>query len=149
VDFYLVRHGEAVAQGADSQRSLTPVGRQNVLRVAQAAAEKSILLSEIGHSGKLRAKETAEILAEYLSPQNGVREISGLAPEDDPMLAKAEFEAAQSPLMLVGHLPHLRRLVGLLVTGDPDRNVVDFNPATLICCNRENSLWKISWVLVP
>jgi phosphohistidine phosphatase len=149
VNVYLVRHGEAISQGAESQRTLTPIGRQNVVRVAQAAAARTISVSEIVHSGILRAKETAEILAEYLSPPKGVREISGLGPEDDPILGKAELDAAEHPLMLVGHLPYLRRLAGLLVNGDPERNVVDFTPATLVCCQREDSLWKISWVLMP
>ena len=147
MDFYLVRHGEAVLHGADSQRPLTPDGREGVTRVAQAAAERNILIAEIVHSGILRAQETAEILAEYLSPLSGVRTISGLLPEDDPMLVKAELEAAQDPLMLVGHLPCIGRLTALLVSGDPDRNVVQFAPATLACCSRENSLWKVSWVL--
>jgi phosphohistidine phosphatase len=149
MDFYLVRHGEAVSEGPDSQRGLTLSGRQDVARVAQAAGARNIFIAEIVHSGKLRAKETAEILAEYLSPLNGVREISGLAPDDDPMIGKTELGAATNPLMVVGHLPYIRRLAGLLVTGDPERHVIDFAPATLACCNRENSLWKISWVLMP
>jgi phosphohistidine phosphatase len=149
VDFYLVRHGEAASLGPDSQRTLTANGRQDVLRLAQAAAARGIFLSEIVHSGLTRAKETAEILAEFISPPDGVREISGLYPDDDPLLIKSDLQAAQYSLMLVGHLPHLRRLAGLLVTGDPERNVVEFAPATLVCCKRENSLWKISWVLTP
>src|SRR5688500_7746286 len=103
MDFYLLRHGEAVSEGPDSRRTLTLSGRQNVERVAQAAAARNIFIAEIVHSGILRAKETAEILAEYLAPLNGVREITGLSPDDDPMLVKAELEAATNPLMLVGH----------------------------------------------
>jgi phosphohistidine phosphatase len=149
VDFYLVRHGEAVSQGADSQRSLTARGRDAVNRVAQVAAQRNILIAEIVHSGILRAKETAEIFADYLSPASGMREIKGLWPEDDPIFGKAELETAPNPLMLVGHLPYMSRLVGLLVAGDPERNVVQFAPATVVCCSRENSLWKVSWVLTP
>jgi phosphohistidine phosphatase len=145
VDFYLVRHGEAVAQGADGQRPLTPAGRQGVARVAQAAAARSITISEIVHSGILRAQETADILAEYLSPPNGVRAMDGLSPQDDPVFVKAELEGAQHPLMLVGHLPYMGRLAGLLASGDPDRAVVEFQPATLVCFSRDLSGWKISW----
>lgn len=145
LDFYLVRHGAALAQGADSQRPLTPMGRQGVARVAQTAAARNILISEIVHSGILRAQQTAEIFAEYLSPPNGVRAMSGLCPQDDPMLGKAELEAARHPLMLVGHLPYMGRLAGLLASGDPDRTVVEFAPATLVCFSRDHSGWKISW----
>jgi phosphohistidine phosphatase len=113
--------------------------------VAQAAAARNIAVSEIVHSGILRAEETAEILAEYLSPPGGVRAISGLSPQDDPMFGKAELEAARLPLMLVGHLPYMGRLAGLLASGDPDRSVVEFQPATLVCFSRELSGWKISW----
>jgi phosphohistidine phosphatase len=41
------------------------------------------------HSGKLRALETAEILARELGPGIEVRQADGLAPKDDPPEAAA------------------------------------------------------------
>ena len=73
----------------------TPSGAGAGIRAslaARAAAARQIKIAEILHSEKLRAKETAEILTRFLSPARGVREISGLSPEDDPLSAKAELE---------------------------------------------------------
>jgi len=149
MDFFLVRHGEAKPEYEDPRHPLTDGGRSGVEKVARAAAAKKIKIAEILHSDKLRAKETAEILAGVLSPARGIREISGLSPEDDPFTAKAEIEAADDSLMLIGHLPHLNRLAALLLTGDSENTVVDFSPATMVCLSRGRGAWSVSWILRP
>ena len=149
MDFYLVRHGEAKAETEDPRRPLSDRGRREVEEVARAAAAKGIRALAILHSDKLRAKETAEILARYLSPIGGVRETKGLGPQDDPLVAKAELEAAADSLMLVGHLPHLGRLASLLLTGDSEKGSVDFPPAGLVCLSHQEGRWEMRWALGP
>jgi phosphohistidine phosphatase len=149
VNIYLVRHGEAVSEQQDPQRPLTSSGREEVERVARKAAAKNVQVSAIFHSGILRARQTAEILAEALRFASGIQSLSGLRPQDDPAIAKAEIEAAENPIMLVGHLPHLHRLVALLLSGDADSQVMEFPPATMICCSNDTSRWEISWTLAP
>ena len=149
MEFYLVRHGEAKPATEDPRRPLNERGRREVEKVARAATAKGIKVSRILHSDKLRAKETAEILVRALSPARGVRETKGLGPEDDPFVAKAELEVAVDSLMLVGHLPHLGRLVSLLLTGDPERRPIDFPAAGVVCLSREKGKWKIRWTLNP
>ena len=75
--------------------------------------------------------------------------MSGLLPEDDPAVVQAELATAQESIMLVGHLPYMKRLAALLVTGDPERAVIDFSPATMVCCSQEPTGWKIKWILAP
>jgi phosphohistidine phosphatase len=113
------------------------------------AATKSVQVSAIFHSGILRAKQTAEIMAEHLQPTLGTRPLSGLLPQDDPAIAKAELEGAENPIMLVGHLPHLNRLAALLLSGDAESGVMEFPPATMVCCANDGSKWKIVWTLTP
>ena len=149
MDFYLVRHGEAVSETLDPQRPLTRVGREEVERVAGLAASRKIGVSAIFHSGILRAKQTAEIFAEFLAPAVLVQQITGLLPQDDPTIAKAELELAERSVMLVGHLPHMNRLAALLVNGDTDRQIIEFSPATMVCCSRNGVHWKIAWTLAP
>jgi phosphohistidine phosphatase len=72
-----------------------------------------------------------------------------LLPEDDPAIAKAELQTAEQPLMLVGHLPHLGRLAALLTSGAPESEVVEFAPATVVCCRQDGSKWQIAWTLTP
>jgi phosphohistidine phosphatase len=149
MDFYLVRHGEAVSQAVNGQRPLTPGGRRDVERIGQAAAERGIQPAQIFHSGLLRAQQTAEILGERLGRIDGVRELVGLRPDDDPVIAKAELESSTVSLMLVGHLPHIRRLASFLVAGDADRELVEFAPATVLGLSYEDYRWKILWKLTP
>jgi phosphohistidine phosphatase len=146
---YLVRHGEAKSEAENPHRPLSERGREGVERVARAVAKKGLGVNQIFHSDKVRARETAEILAFHLSPKSGMCEIKGLAPLDDPLIAKAELETAQSSLMLVGHLPHLGRLASLLVTGKPDVKTVDFTAAAVVCLSKQNGGWIISWGLDP
>lgn len=149
MNIYLVRHGEAVSERLDPERPLTSSGREEVEQVARMAAAKNVQVSAIFHSGILRAKQTAEILAAHLQFKSGVEQLSGLLPQDDPALAKGELEAATSPMILVGHLPHLSRLLSLLVKGDMESVVMDLRPATMVCCSDDGSKWTISWTLVP
>jgi phosphohistidine phosphatase len=149
VNIYIVRHGEAVSERLDPERPLTSLGREEVERVARLAAAKNVQVSALFHSGILRAKQTAEILAEYLQFTLSVQQLSGLLPQDDPAIAKAELEATESPIMLVGHLPHLNRLIALLVKGDAESEGMEFPPATMVCCSNDGSKWKIAWTLTP
>jgi phosphohistidine phosphatase len=148
VNFYLVRHGDALSATENPQRPLSSDGRRHVELTARCALERSINVSVIYHSGILRAKETAEILAKQMSVAT-VAELSGLLPEDDPAIVKAELDAAVGSLLLVGHLPFMSRLAGLLINGDPERPAVEFFPATMVCCARSATHWKISWVFAP
>lgn len=147
MNFYLVRHGDALPGTLDPRRPLSRLGLEQVEQVARVAAARQAQVSTILHSGILRAEQTAEIMAHHLRPQRGVQRITGLAPHDDPAIAKGELEAASVPVMVVGHLPHLNRLAGLLISGDGDRDTVTFSPATLVCVAHEGSLWRLAWVL--
>ena len=149
MEFYLVRHGAAVSQAVNGQRPLTPEGRRDVERLGRAAAQRGIQPRQIFHSGLLRAQQTAEILSESLGPVEGVRELVGLRPDDDPVIVKAELETSTISLMLVGHLPHISRLASFLVAGDADRSVAEFAPATLLGLAYEDYRWEILWKITP
>jgi len=151
MEVYLVQHGAAEQKSADPTRPLIEQGREDVRRVAAFAARMGLVigLSQIRPSGKTRAEQTAAILGEALSPVDGVVEVSGLAPNDDvePM---AEALARESqPVMLVGHLPFLARLAGLLLAGDVGRGVVRFRNGGIVCLVREADRWSVAWVLTP
>jgi len=60
--------------------------------MALMAVAKNVQVSAIFHSGILRAKQTAEILAEHLQFNLGVEQLSGLLPQDDPAVAKGSLK---------------------------------------------------------
>ena len=149
MNFYLVRHGDAVSDTLDPRRPLSRIGQEQVEQVARAAAARQAQVSAIFHSGILRAEQTADIMARQLAPELGVRRITGLAPQDDPAIAEAELETSLESVMLVGHLPHMGRLAGLLINGDAERDAVEFAPATVVCVSHQSSLWRLVWLLGP
>lgn len=140
-----MRHGDAVAATENPERPLSQRGRQCVEQIGQAALERGARIARIYHSGILRAHETAAIVGKYLDPPSELAVLGGLAPEDDPMIAKAELDIVEEPILLVSHLPLLSRLASALIHGDPERPVVEFLPATLVCCQKSCEGWKIAW----
>ena len=146
---YLVRHGEAKSEQEDPERPLSSRGREEVDRVSRAAAKKGMVASRIVHSDKLRAKQTAEILARNIIPSEGICEINGLGPEDDPSLTKAELEASGKSLIVVGHLPHLNRLAAMLLNGNSSAQMLDLPTACVVCLSRRKKEWKVNWTMDP
>jgi phosphohistidine phosphatase len=149
MNLYLMQHGEAKAETEDPSRPLTDRGRLEVERVARYAARLQLGIALVEHSGKLRARQTAEIVAARLTPRPRVEERPGLAPNDDPAgLARALREASE-PRLLVGHLPHLARLASLLVVGDSARPVLAFRMGGLVALAREGEGFRVRFVLPP
>ena len=107
-------------------------------------------MGSIRHSGKTRAAQTAEVLAERLQPLTGVSAVEGLKPLDDQMPWAERLKGEQDNLMLVGHLPFVARLAALLVAGDPNVEVVRFQPGGVLCLERDEAGgWAIAWLVVP
>jgi phosphohistidine phosphatase len=146
---YLVQHGEAEPKSVDPTRSLTKQGRQEVEQVAAFAARLGLGVGQIRHSGKTRAEQTAAILGEALSPPSGMVAVSGLAPKDDVQPIAEALERESQPVMLVGHLPFLGRLAGLLVNGKPDLPVVQFRNAAIVYLTQAEDRWLVEWILTP
>lgn len=146
---YLMQHGIAMSKDENPDRPLTDEGREEVVRVARAAAYAVAPVAAIWHSGKQRAKQTAEVLAARLDPDSGVEERAGLAPMDDPAEIEAALDDADSPVVLVGHLPHVSRTVGHLVVGDADREIVAFRNAALVRLVETGEGWRLDWILSP
>lgn len=149
VPHYLVRHGEAKSELEDPAKPLSDHGREEVTRVARYAASIGVEVAEIRHSDRLRSRQTAEILAEHLVPQLGIREAEGLAPGDEPDRARAQLEAAVEPLMVVGHLPHLSRLISALVLDNSESEIIRPDTGTMICLVKTEKGFRLLWVLTP
>jgi phosphohistidine phosphatase len=143
---YLVRHGEAQPDGPDSQRALTERGIDGVERVAAWAVRAGVSVSEIRHSGKRRAEQTAALLAARLHPAAGVHAIDGISPNDDPV-AFAESIASEKNLMIVSHLPFLGFLAATL-TGNA-LPAIAFRPATLVVLVRSEDRFFVDSVVHP
>jgi phosphohistidine phosphatase len=148
VEVYLVQHAEATSKEENPLRPITEAGRQATADVAIVAAKLGLAVQQIRHSGKLRAEQTANVLAEALSPPDGVVQMDGLAPRDDVAPVADELARTFQPVMLVGHLPFMERLAGALLTGDPEQRVVKFTKAAIVCLSLDTR-WQVPWILTP
>ncbi len=118
-------------------------------RVARAAAAAGVRPASILHSGKTRAQQTAEIFAAHVEPAPGVHAVEGLDPRDEPDRIRERVEQADEPLMLVGHLPHLSRLAALLLADTPEREIIAFRSAGVVCLERQEGRFAVRWILTP
>ncbi len=145
---YLVRHGEAEF-GTDDP-GLSVRGVEQAVKSAAFAGENGVRPARIIHSPKRRAKETAEELAKVLCPRGGLSEKGGLSPNDDPTEWSDIIEHETDDLMLVGHMPYMPSLASLLLTGDMNKGVMDFeNAAILSLVRRGHGRWVIEWFVSP
>ncbi len=147
---YLVQHGEAKREEEDPARPLSDKGIEDVKRVASFASRLEITVEEVLHSGKLRARQTAEILADYLKVTKGVSESVGLAPLDDPTFWAEKLKTKENSLVLAGHLPNLGWLSSLLLSGDKEKNIIAFKMGGIVCLRRDDAgKWSLQWMITP
>lgn len=154
MDVYLMQHGVAMPAEEDPARPLSASGHAEVERVARRAATSGIAIGRCIHSGKLRAEQTARVLGEAVGAVIEGRE--GLSPSDPvgPLvdwLRRAAEPASPPSIAIVGHLPFLDRLAGVLVAGDENARPVRFRNAGLVKLvpKAEGSGYAVEWILTP
>ncbi len=147
---YLIQHGEATAEEIDPSRPLTAKGRSDVQKIASFLKGVRVRPVVILHSGKTRARQTAEIIAAEIGPDCQVKEREGLAPNDPVMVLAKEIVGMTNDLMIVGHLPFLGKLASLLIAGSESKNLVAFRQGGAVCLQRnEDKTWQVAWMVTP
>ncbi len=111
---YLVHHAHAVAPGLDAQRPLSTVGQAHSDWLADLAAAAGVKPAAIWHSGKLRARQTAEAFLRRCNPFALFVMVRGLRPEDSPEGLRRVIVAETGNLMIVSHMPLLPALAHML-----------------------------------
>ena len=147
---YLVQHGKSLPKDQDPDQGLSEDGTTETDRIASIAQDYGVNVSQIKHSVKTRARQTAEILSGALKPQNGIQEISGIKPMDDVTACAAKIDPEEN-VMLVGHLPFMERITSYLITGSIDQAVIKFQNSAIVCLDKdpETQSWVIKWTLMP
>jgi phosphohistidine phosphatase len=113
-------------------------------------AGAGISVDRIKHSDKLRARQTAEILAASLKPQYGIEQLSGMPPNDDISAMRMSLYSEPENVMLVGHLPYLSRLLSSLLLFDENRPLVEFRMGGVVCLVRaESAQYRVLWARTP
>lgn len=147
---YLVQHGKAKTKEEDPDRHLTDEGLMEIEKVAEFIKPLGLNVGSIWHSGKVRAVQTAEVLATAVKVDNGLTKHDGLAPNDPVDRVVREVEQSKEDVMIVGHLPFLSKLVSRLVAGDESIEVVAFRNGGMVCLERDSEgKWKLRWMITP
>ncbi|UCC78693.1 MAG: phosphohistidine phosphatase SixA [Candidatus Zixiibacteriota bacterium] len=148
---FLIQHAESKPKEEDPERTLTDEGSENINKISSYARQHiNVSVDRIFHSGKLRARQTAEVLAGYLKPAEGVSETDGLEPMADPTIWAKRISQIQNDIMLVGHLPHLGRLTSVLLGADATKSIVNFRNAGIVKLSQApDDNWMIDWIIVP
>lgn len=131
MNLFILRHGLAVepssaVQAKDSERPLTPKGERKLWKIAEAMEAMEISFDWILSSPYVRARQTAEIIAEALDLRKKLELSQTLTPAGSAKkLVELLSQRAPPPdnVLLVGHEPYLSDLVALLISGGTNVSV--------------------------
>lgn len=124
---HLLRHAEAEEaspSGRDADRRLTDAGRKRMRLVAKAIAKMDPEYDAVLVSPLVRSRQTAEPVAAACGFRNPFLETKSLLPNADPEEILVELgKLGTGSVLLIGHQPHVGRLLGRLATGRRDAEI--------------------------
>jgi phosphohistidine phosphatase len=144
---YLVHHGVAVGPEEDPRRPLSNVGRAGAARLAEKAAALGAKPEVVWHSGKLRAKQTAQ---EFWRACNALAEFAAsrdLQPDDPPQWMRDRLRGETRDIAIAGHFPYLPRLLAVLTTGGEAGVDFPLNGIVALVTDDEGDTYREIWRL--
>lgn len=143
----LVHHGNALGPDVDPMRPLSGPGHAASARLAAAAAARGVSPDVVWHSGKLRARQTAELFWNACNPLAAFSAARGLQPADPPRWIRDQLAGDDRSILIAGHMPHLAGLLRLLCGEPPDGAATDFPLHGCVALDRHGDTWKELWRL--
>ena len=146
---YFVQHGISVSSDVDETRPLSIDGEKETAAIAKRLHNIGVHISQINHSGKLRARQTADIFATELSFSPGL-EHEGMKPNDDAVsFAETILSDGSDEALYVGHLPHMQKVVSYLLTGNENSDTIIFQNSAIVCIETGTANSSLLWYLTP
>jgi len=115
------------------------------LLLADEAARRGVKPTHIWHSGKRRARQTAEAFWKVCNPFASISAERALQPDDPPGWIRDRLIGETADVMIVGHMPHLPRLLRLLRGEDADASSTTFPQHGLVALEPDGDGWKEMW----
>ncbi len=141
---YLLQHGEALTKDMDPARPLSDQGRADIKRLEAWLVTNDVAVSRICHSGKTRARQTAELLESVLGTGGEIRADEGLGPNDPPEVFLKGLQNFDEDTLIASHLPFVARVLSQAVKGSPDQQLVAFRPGSIAVVERdERDAWHL------
>jgi len=113
----LVHHAAALGPDFDPQRPLSTPGLAQAARLAARIAARGFAPAAVWHSGKLRARQTAEACLLACAPFAEFKMIRGVRPDDGPELLIDALRGETRDVLVAGHIPHLTAVLDRLCPG--------------------------------
>lgn len=148
MNLYILQHGEAVAKEIDPERPLSEQGIRDIRILALHMQNMGVQLGNVFHSGKLRAEQSARLVAETISPGIQPLQTEGLNPNDDPTVIIGDIEQINENILIASHMPFVSRLCSTLLTGTIDAEFASI-PGTLFCLEKADNKWRLAYMLRP
>ena len=147
---YLMQHGKPVSKDENPERPISDQGSDDIRKVSSFIKKSDLTIEEVWHSGKTRARQTAEIFISELGLKYDPVERNGLSPLDDVDYILSHINTQEKDLMIVGHLPHLGKLVSMLILDSDSTPIVSFQQGCIVCLSRNEEMkWTIMWMVTP
>jgi phosphohistidine phosphatase len=140
---FLLHHADAVDAEIDSQRPLSAAGHAHAEDLARRAHARGVKPEVIWHSGKLRARQTAEPLLRLCNPLAEFSAARGLQPDDPVAWIKDVVDLDPREIVLAGHMPHMARLYRALVRESPV--AAEFPLHGLVALDKRKGFWEELW----
>jgi phosphohistidine phosphatase len=132
-------------------RPLSSIGRAVTERLAELAARRGVKPDVVWHSGKLRARQTAELYWKACNPFAPLTAERGLLPDDPPHWIRDRLIGETRAVLVASHMPYLPRLLALM-TGAHDQTSVAFPLHGCVALEAEEEGeegWRERWRLEP
>lgn len=142
---FLVHHADAVGPDVDPQRPLSTAGLQHATRLAAEAASRGVKPAAVWHSGKLRARQTAEAMWRACNPLAELAAVRGLQPTDPPDEIEARLAGETRDVMIVGHMPSLPRILDVLSGRRDHETGAEFPLHGIVALEPKGTLWVEKW----
>lgn len=139
MELLLVRHGRAGEGATDDSRRLTTTGKTQACSVGEFLQTIHWTGTDVWHSSKARARETAECILESSGLRLVLLERSGLRPEDDVVSCATDIEEIENDLIIVGHNPFMDTIGGYLTQGDLHKSARFFSTGSALHLKKKGS----------
>jgi len=146
----IIRHGDANNPVLDPKKGLSAKGIGQAERIAGFLRKQQYVISEIWHSPKQRAVQTAGIIAKILKPEPVLVKRNNLNPENSIEPVVQDLETVDQNLIIVSHLPFVDQLASFLATYNYNSSLFRFSTCASVCLEKTDSpFWRIRWVISP
>ena len=155
-EVYLVRHGIAAERGEeypdDSKRPLTTRGIARLKKEAKALESLGVAFDVIISSPLVRARQTADVLAEAFKSKPPVTLSDSLAPAGAPTAVIQDIakQARRARIALVGHEPNMGELAARLIGA---RSPLEFKKGAICRIDFEvlppKGVGQLRWFVTP